>query len=1044
MPLQTSVTEIRLNNVLSCLKMAVGLLNVLNDSFGTPFLPAIERTTLALINEVQSVKRNKVECIQLLESVHGLLYTIVDIHIKSGTMEILPPIILNHIGRFTETIHKIHTFVEAQRDGNKIKNFFRQSEMTTLLRDCWKGLQQGMEVFEIETSVRHFNSISEMQKKSQNMHNKLLELIANFSDWETSDGSSSMYNTFNSSSRSFSMLPSRPKIFYGREEELENILQNLAQDSPRITILGPGGMGKTSLARAILHHPNVITKYEHRFFVPCDSATTRIEAAALIGSHLGLEPGKDLTKSVIRHFSEGPPCLLILDNLETAWEPIESRDGIEEFLSLLTDVLHLALVWTVYQQITMRGTERPSKVRWTRPFLAPLKSLSDDAAHQVFISITDDVHDTRDVDRLLRLTDNMPLAIDLIAHMVDDESCSSILARWKTEKTALFSAGHDKGSNLDASIAISLSSPRVKSLAGSRELLSLMSILPDGLSDVELLQSNLPIQNIQGCKTALLRTSLAYMDDKKRLKSLVPIREHVQQYYPPDTTLIQPLRKHFQILLELYRGYHGGKMEQVIGEIHSNKGNLQQLLMLGLHADNSNLADTINCTLSLNSFSRMTGHGNLSLMDEIPAVLPRPINHRLEIAFITEVFNSRIVRPISTPELLISEGLSHLKNIDHPRLESDFYVSVGSYYYYHRKDPSTAMNYVHKALALSQSSANASQQSGILNLIATFTHKTGDIFAAQKRAQEAGRLATLCGDLYEEARAQKTEAACCTSRSNFQAALPLLSRAQTLLELCGMSDGNLNLQIKNQEAQVHLLKSEYAEALDHHNQVIKIISEEERPVNYGFSLVNIAEIGVLMGTDEHDVLTTLEKAKTIFNTFHYHAELEYCDMILADLMLRGGNMPAAKIVFEKSIRSSWGKDDEATSYCLDRVGNVSRWSATDLKWAFTWAVIYLGYAQRSRQKLPLHRALHFLGDFFLFKGVDETAQNLLIVALEGFTHMDVHRSRAECMMRLGDLAKKMGDLSKATEFHKTAGLLFERSMRKDGRKASIEEAAGEE
>jgi tetratricopeptide (TPR) repeat protein len=190
------------------------------------------------------------------------------------------------------------------------------------------------------------------------------------------------------------------------------------------------------------------------------------------------------------------------------------------------------------------------------------------------------------------------------------------------------------------------------------------------------------------------------------------------------------------------------------------------------------------------------------------------------------------------------------------------------------------MNYIHNALALSQSSANVSQQSCILNLIATFTHKTGDNIAAQKRAQEAGRLATLCGDLYEEARARKTEAVCCISRGDFQAAILLLSRAQTLLELCGMSDGNLNLQIKNQEAQVHLLKSEYAEALDYYNQVIKIISEEERPVNYGFTLVNIAEIGVSMGTDEHDVLTTLEKARTIFNTFHYQAELEYCDMIV--------------------------------------------------------------------------------------------------------------------------------------------------------------------
>ncbi|KAJ6549262.1 hypothetical protein DFH09DRAFT_1087018 [Mycena vulgaris] len=1023
MPLQPSVTEIRLNNIIACLKPAVGMLNMLNDSFGTPFIPAISSTPLALIAEVQNARRNKVECIQLLESVHGLLYAIANVHIQSGTTGILPPVMLTHIGRFTETIHKIHTFVEAQRDGSKIKNFFRQSEMTALLKECQRDVQQAQEVFKIETAIRNFSSVREMEKKTQEIQNELLELIANFSDWETSDGASSMYEKFNN--RSFSMLPAKPKIFYGRETELETILQNLAQDSPRVAILGAGGMGKTSLARAALHHPDIATKYAQRFFVPCDSATTRIDVAALVGSHLGLEPGKDLTKSVVQHFSKGPLCLLVLDNLETVWEPIESRSGVEDFLSLLTDVPHLALL------VTMRGAERPTKVRWTHPFLAPLIPLSDAAAHQVFISITDDVHETKDVKQLLRLTDNMPLAIDLIAHLADDESCASILDRWKTEKTALLSAGHDKGSNLDVSIVISLSSPRIQSMAGAKELLSLLSILPDGLSDVELLQSNLPILNIPVCKTALLRTSLAYMDDEKRLKSLVPIREHVQHFHPPSPGLMQPLRKHFHMLLELYRGYNSGKMEQVVKEIRSNRGNLQQLLMLGLNQDNPDLADTINCIISLNSFSRLAGHGHLLLMDEIPAVLPQPTNHRLEIMFVTEVFKSRIVRPISTPELLISQGASHLSHIDDPFLE------FGNYYYYHRKDPSTALKFLHKGLVLAQSAENFVQQSTILNNVAVITHKTGDYVAAQKYASEAGRLAALCADLYEESRALRTEATCRTSRGDYKTSIPLLSRAQTLLELCGMSEGNLNLQIKTQRAQLHLLKSEYAEALDIHNRVVQTISAEERPVNHGFSLVNIAEIGILMGADGHDVRKTLDKATAIFNTFHYQGELEYCEILSADLMLREGNIPAAKIILEKSIRSSWGKDDEATSYCLERLSNASRWNATDMDWSATWAVIYLGYAQRSQQKLSLHKALQFLGDFFLSKVDVETAENLFLVALEGFIHMDVHRSKAECMMRLGDLANHRGHLSNAKDLHETAGLLFERTGRKDGNQVAV-------
>jgi hypothetical protein len=68
-----------------------------------------------------------------------------------------------------------------------------------------------------------------------------------------------------------------------------------------------------------------------------------VELAALIGAHLGLKPGKDLTQAVVRFLVTASTGLLILDNLETVWEPTELREDIEEFLSLLTD-LDLALI----------------------------------------------------------------------------------------------------------------------------------------------------------------------------------------------------------------------------------------------------------------------------------------------------------------------------------------------------------------------------------------------------------------------------------------------------------------------------------------------------------------------------------------------------------------------------------------------------------------------------------------------------------------------------------------------------------------------------
>jgi Cdc6-like AAA superfamily ATPase len=141
------------------------------------------------------------------------------------------------------------------------------------------------------------------------------------------------------------MLPSEPKIFHGRESELSDILHLFKNRVPRIAILGAGGIGKTSLAQAVLHQPEITARYvQNRFFVGCASATTNLELVNLVGAHLGLKPRKDLTQAVLQHFSNNPPSLLILDELETLWEPPSSRGDIEELLSLLTGVEDLALM----------------------------------------------------------------------------------------------------------------------------------------------------------------------------------------------------------------------------------------------------------------------------------------------------------------------------------------------------------------------------------------------------------------------------------------------------------------------------------------------------------------------------------------------------------------------------------------------------------------------------------------------------------------------------------------------------------------------------
>ncbi|KAJ7476553.1 hypothetical protein FB451DRAFT_1173416 [Mycena latifolia] len=69
-----------------------------------------------------------------------------------------------------------------------------------------------------------------------------------------------------------------------------------------------------------LHHPDIAAKYEHRFFAAADSALTSSDLVALVGSHIGLKPAKDLKQPIVQFFASRSLSLLILDNLETPWE----------------------------------------------------------------------------------------------------------------------------------------------------------------------------------------------------------------------------------------------------------------------------------------------------------------------------------------------------------------------------------------------------------------------------------------------------------------------------------------------------------------------------------------------------------------------------------------------------------------------------------------------------------------------------------------------------------------------------------------------------
>ncbi|KAJ7713160.1 hypothetical protein B0H16DRAFT_1743604 [Mycena metata] len=654
MPRQQSIMEVRLENISKCVTITVDTLDILVNTLKIPGLEAMVNTTQSLLKFVQTIKQDKNECAELMEQTHNILNAIIGVYVKSDTGSELPPSTLHEIANFTQTLHMIHTFIEAQQSGSKVKKFFRQGELNGLLKDCKKGLQEGIKFFQVDTlhiqqidtptqpgwQIKPSDIMStarEMEEQAQIRHQEVLNAIETIS---SSDSASSFQLHLNAASRT------------------QNIPWTIA-------ILGAGGMGKTSLAQAVIHHEEIVIKYQgNRLFVACDTAASKAELAGLIGAHLGMEPGKDLTRAVLDRLSEGSPTLLILDNLETVWEPAESRKEVEEFLSLLTDITNLALM------ITMRGAERPSKVQWTRPFLPSLEPLAQEAARKVFIAIAEDRHPMEEIDQVLSLTDNMPLSINLLAHAVDVEGTTAILSRWQREHTSVISEGYDRRSNLESSILLSLESPRIMSTPHSQELLSLLSILPDGLSDVELKQSNFAIQDILDCKRALLRIALAYLDDHKRLKALVPIREYMAKFRPPTDEMIGPLFKHFWELLQAYVTDQGKQSATLyVQRLTSNYTNIQNIIQNGLHPEHPDLADSISCTSHFIRFNMNIGKGEIPLVDKVISLLPHSEDHWAKASFTVRLFGNLKAYLIPHPEALIAQTLEWLKTLDDPDLE---------------------------------------------------------------------------------------------------------------------------------------------------------------------------------------------------------------------------------------------------------------------------------------------------------------------------------------------------------------------------------------
>ncbi|KZO90391.1 hypothetical protein CALVIDRAFT_558716 [Calocera viscosa TUFC12733] len=381
-------------------------------------------------------------------------------------------------------------------------------------------------------------------------------------------------------------LPPKPRIFYGRETVVPQITSALLQnEETRIAILGTAGIGKTSTAAVVLHDSKIEAKFgRHRIFVSCEAITTADGVISALVAALKITVGQkdDPLQALIVYLrSRGGPVLLTLDNFETPWDSPD-QNAVEELLGHLDNVEDLSLL------VTMRGTQRPHGVRWSQPALTVLGTMKADAARKIYMD--NGGLDGDGLESLLELLDGLPLAIVLMAFQGQRRLPKQLIKAYAQERTALLNRGRkSRLTSLEVSISLSIHCQTMRDDPNALEVLGLLSLLPDGLTESE--RPNLSWLSGQNKALRVLEDVALVSSSEEFWKVLAPIRDFVLDNHGPAGSHLKELRTYYygfgaDFAANWGRDMSGGQM--VVQRVTQVFGNLQAIIKHALsHSDSS-------------------------------------------------------------------------------------------------------------------------------------------------------------------------------------------------------------------------------------------------------------------------------------------------------------------------------------------------------------------------------------------------------------------------------------------------------------------------
>jgi predicted ATPase/DNA-binding SARP family transcriptional activator/Tfp pilus assembly protein PilF len=270
--------------------------------------------------------------------------------------------------------------------------------------------------------------------------------------------------------------------FVGRAVELRRITALLGEEGCRLlTLIGPGGVGKTRLARRVIAEVGP-TFADGAVYVPLEDISTAPELANRLAHELDVQSkGGDPLDAVIAHLRERR-MLLVLDNFE---QLVEAASLVDHLLASCPGVKALA---TSRVRLTLAGEWMLPLEGLPCPEMEDLDHLESFDAARLFVraarrvapALVPAVEASAIVD-ICRQVEGLPLALELAAAWTRALSCAEIAAELRRGTELLTTVDRTQPAR-HASVELVFEQSWQLLTAGEREVLARLSVFRGGFT----------------------------------------------------------------------------------------------------------------------------------------------------------------------------------------------------------------------------------------------------------------------------------------------------------------------------------------------------------------------------------------------------------------------------------------------------------------------------------------------------------------------------------------------------------------------------------